>query len=115
MPRGNATILEDELGFDAWAARKRLVRLMGNGKGKHVLDVGTGWGSMAIVLAQRGLAVTSVDNDRDMLASAKDRAAEVGKKVLKRICFKRADALRLPFRSSMFDGVFSFCAPASRT
>lgn len=110
MRRCNATSLKDELGFDAWHARKRLVTLMGNGKGKHVLDVGTGCGSMAIALAQHALAVTSVDKDRETLACAKDQAVKLGKNVLKRIRFEHADATRLPFRSSTFDGVFSFCA-----
>ncbi len=40
----------------------------------HILDIGTGPGFFAIILAQKGHHVTAVDLTRDMLNQAKENA-----------------------------------------
>lgn len=71
----------------------------------HVLDVGTGPGFFAIVLAHMGFQVTAVDSTAAMLDRARINAAEEG--VLERICFARHDAQCLPFPDETFDVVVS--------
>ena len=108
MPAGNASILKEQYGFDAAAAREELIRLAGRFHGKRVLDVGTGCGSLAVVLAQHGFAVTTIDINADSLNCIRERTDHLSRKTVDRIRFVKADALRLPFRSQTFDGVFSF-------
>jgi len=108
MPGNNAQILKDDYGFDTAAAREELVRLAHAALGGQVLDVGTGCGSMAVVLAQHGFGVTTVDFDAQAIECAKLRAQQAGKIVADRIRFVRGDALRLPFEGQSFDAVFSF-------
>lgn len=108
MPKNNAQILKDEYGFDTAAAREELVRLASPAPGGNVLDVGTGCGSMAVVLAQHGFDVTTVDLDTQSIECVRERARQAGKAVADRIHFVRGDALRLPFDGQSFDAVFSF-------
>ena len=69
--------------------------------GRTVLDVGTGTGRAAIVLAKAGAAVTGVDASREMLAVAERRAREEGVTVT----FAPGDAHRLDFPDRSFDTV----------
>lgn len=108
MATGNATLLKNEYGFDVAAAREELLKRAGRVWGPRVLDIGTGYGSMAVVLAQHGFAVTAVDIDEKSLHCARDRVGRNDRELLDHIRFVRADATQLPFRSRTFDGVFSF-------
>jgi SAM-dependent methyltransferase len=69
--------------------------------GKTVLDVGTGTGRAAIVLARRGARVTGVDASAEMLAVGERRAKEAGVDVI----FQRGDAHALEAGAGAFDYV----------
>ncbi len=104
----NMKILKEEYGFDTVAVREQCLQLAGPLPGKNVLDIGTGSGWMAIVLAKAGFRVTTVDIDREALQQAKERARDEGHDVFERIRFEFADATQLPFPDNQFDAVFSF-------
>lgn len=69
--------------------------------GRRVLDVGTGTGRAAIVLAKAGATVTGIDASREMLAVAERRAREAGVPV----SFRHGDAHRLDVPDRSFDAV----------
>lgn len=64
---------------------------LGRLEGRRVLDVGTGAGRAAMVLAEAGAVVTGVDASEEMLAIARARAAEANLD----ITFAAGDAHRL--------------------
>lgn len=101
-------VVRDEYGFDTLLARRQLLASAGSICGKDVLDIGAGCGGMAIVLAENGFRVVSVDIDSSSLRCARRRASKAGARISRRICFKRADAMRLPFPAGAFDAVLSF-------
>jgi demethylmenaquinone methyltransferase/2-methoxy-6-polyprenyl-1,4-benzoquinol methylase len=75
--------------------------------GSHVLDLCTGSGDIAILMARRhpDLRVTAVDASARMLDVARRKAS----KLLGRIDFRAGDALALDFPDATFDGaVISF-------
>jgi len=104
----NMKILKEAYGFDTVAEREACLELALPFAGKTVLDLGTGSGWMAIVLAQADYQVTTVDIDREALQRAKERARDEGNEIFNRIRFEIADARDLPFRNRHFDAVFSF-------
>lgn len=70
---------------------------------RTILDVGTGPGVIAIMLAEGGYDVTAIDFSPDMLAHARENA-------LKRdlsITFKQSDTESLPFADESFDVIVS--------
>jgi ubiquinone/menaquinone biosynthesis C-methylase UbiE len=71
---------------------------------REMLDVGTGTGRAAFILALGGARVTAVDASEEMLAIARQRAAEQ----LLKITFQRGDAHALDFADRSFDVVVSF-------
>jgi SAM-dependent methyltransferase len=104
----NMRVLRDEYGFDTLLARRQLLAHARRICGKDVLDIGAGCGGMAIVLAENGFRVVSVDIDPSSLRYARRRASKAGARTSRRICFMRADAVRLPFPAGAFDAVLSF-------
>ncbi len=82
-----------------------LVTMVGDGKGRDILDVGTGTGRAAFILARAGANVTGVDASEQMLATARERAEQQG---LTTISFQRGDAHALEFGARNFDTVVSF-------
>jgi cyclopropane-fatty-acyl-phospholipid synthase len=56
----------------------RLLDLAGVRDGSRVLEVGTGWGELAVRAAQRGALVRAVTNMTEHAAFARDRAAQAG-------------------------------------
>lgn len=62
-----------------------------------VLDAGCGYAFASIMLSQRGLRVTAVDNDLRRLATAKSLAPETSS-----LHFLKANLYRLPFRTGSF-------------
>lgn len=68
-----------------------------------ILDVGTGPGFFAILLAKAGYDVTAVDYTEAMLSEAKKNAGELAEK----IHFYRMDAQSLDFPDGTFDVVIS--------
>ena len=70
---------------------------------RRILDVGTGTGRAALLLARAGAHVTGVDASDEMLAVARRRAAEHGLVVT----LQRGDAHGLEFPDRSFDAVVS--------
>jgi cyclopropane-fatty-acyl-phospholipid synthase len=61
--------------------RRKIHRILdqaGVGAGSRVLEVGTGWGQLAIEAAQRGAQVTTVSLSREQSALAKERIDRAG-------------------------------------
>jgi ubiquinone/menaquinone biosynthesis C-methylase UbiE len=81
-----------------------LARFAGPMAGRRVLDVGTGTGRAALLMAQAGAIVTGVDPSEEMLAVARARAGDASLP----ITFDVGDAHRLAFDSRAFDLVVSF-------
>ncbi len=82
-----------------------LANMVGRIKDREMLDVGTGTGRAAFILALGGARVTAVDASEEMLAIARQRAAE---QLLTTIKFQRGDAHQLDFADRRFDAVVSF-------
>lgn len=76
-----------------------LLRFLGDVRGQTVLDVGTGTGRAAFLIAGRGAAVTGVDASEEMLAVARERAATQQAPIE----FARGDAHALAFPDRSFD------------
>ena len=68
---------------------------------RTILDVGTGTGRAALLLARDGARVTGVDASEQMLAIARQRAADTGRAAT----FVRRDAHDLQFGGREFDTV----------
>ena len=73
------------------------------GKDLKILDVGTGPGFFAILLAKEGYEVTAVDYTEAMLRQARENAGALAE----RICFRQMDAQHLDFPDGTFDVVIS--------
>ena len=67
----------------------------------RILDIGTGPGFYAIILAERGYRVTAVDYAENMLAEAIRNAGDLAE----RIDFRQMDAHRLDFPDGSFDAI----------
>ena len=67
----------------------------------RVLDVGTGPGFFAILLAELGYQVTAVDYTASMLDEARRNAGALAS----RICFRQMNAEELSFEAASFDVV----------
>jgi len=78
---------------------KVLTDFVGELAGASILDVGTGTGRAALLLARGGGRVTGVDASEQMLAVARQRATEHHQD----IAFEQADAHALPFPDRAFD------------
>jgi 2-polyprenyl-3-methyl-5-hydroxy-6-metoxy-1,4-benzoquinol methylase len=80
-----------------------LANFVGRIKDRVILDVGTGTGRAALMLARGGARVTGVDASLEMLAVAQHRAAEESLPVR----FLPGDVHRLEFDDRAFDVVIS--------
>ncbi|NOX36609.1 MAG: class I SAM-dependent methyltransferase [Calditrichaeota bacterium] len=79
-----------------------LFRMIGEVKGKAILDVGCGTGNHLIALYRRGAGLcVGIDRSRDMLEVFRQKLSSNGP------CIVRADAAHLPFREKIFDLCFS--------
>lgn len=76
-----------------------IANLVGTIRDRVVLDVGTGTGRVALLLARGGAKVTAVDPSSQMLAVARSRAAQEGVAVQ----FLTGDAHALDFPDRSFD------------
>jgi len=79
------------------------MRFSGPVAGRTVLDVGTGTGRIALLLASEGAVVTGIDASDEMLKVARERAAAAHAQVE----FRRGDAHTLEFPDRSFDLVVS--------
>ncbi|MGE5246406.1 MAG: class I SAM-dependent methyltransferase [Betaproteobacteria bacterium] len=80
-----------------------LLEFVGAVRGRRVLDVGTGTGRAALLLAREGGEVTGIDASAEMLAVARARAA--AEQVA--VAFDVGDAHALPFADRAFDAAVS--------
>jgi ubiquinone/menaquinone biosynthesis C-methylase UbiE len=88
---------------------ERELRLLGDVRGKRLLELGCGTGSVSIALAQQGAVVIGVDSDHDRLEQARNRddAADV------RVDWHEGDLADLAFlRADSVDAVVSVHALA---
>ena len=87
----------------ATAQARVLLDAVAPATGRRVLDVGTGTGRAALLLAKAGAAVTGVDPSEQMLAVARGRSGEHQLP----ITFEQGDAHALDFGDRTFDTVVS--------
>lgn len=90
----NAAIITEQPAF---------LRLVGNVKGKKLLDVGCGTGRYSILFAKKNAVVDCVDISKKMLDIAKQKAM----KNKLDIRFKQGNLLDLPYKNNKFDIVIS--------
>jgi len=83
-----------------------LVKKLNLPRNSKVLDVGTGWGHMAIILALHGFKVITGEPKGTYWADWKSSAKKVG--VEDMITFKPFNAENLPFEDAFFDAVFLY-------
>ena len=79
--------------------RRLILDLIGDVRGKTVLDVGCGDGDLAIELSKRGARVSGIDISGSMIEAARARAAEEETD----IDFRVAAAQQIPFPEEQFD------------
>ncbi|MFX1575342.1 MAG: class I SAM-dependent methyltransferase [Promethearchaeota archaeon] len=75
-------------------------------KSSKILDVGTGWGFMAITLAVHGYEVITGEPENANWADWKSRAEKAN--VKEKITFKPFYAENLPFENDSFDAIFLY-------
>jgi ubiquinone/menaquinone biosynthesis C-methylase UbiE len=73
--------------------------------GKRVLDIGSGIGGPALMMARAGAAVTGIDLEAPLVARAEAYAAEAG--LSDRVSFRCVEPGPLPFGDAAFDIVYS--------
>ncbi len=78
-----------------------LANMIGRIHERTILDVGTGTGRAALMLARGGARVTAIDASEEMLEVARQRAAEQ----MVKVHFLRGDAHNLDFKDRSFDVV----------
>lgn len=75
-------------------------------KSAKILDIGTGRGTMAILLALKGYHVITGEPEGDDWANWRTSAKKIGVEDL--ITFKYLNAEELPFPNEEFDAIFSY-------
>jgi SAM-dependent methyltransferase len=93
----------DYLDHETWI--RPAFAMLGDVRGKRVLDYGCGHGMASVVLARRGALVTGFDLSAGYVEEARRRAA--ANEVV--AYFRQADAEDLPFADQSFDAVWG-CA-----
>ena len=81
--------------------RRLILALLGDVRGRTVLDVGCGDGDLAVELWRRGAIVTGIDASREMVEAARTRATQDGAD----ISFLVGEAASIPFDPERFDVV----------
>ncbi|MBX7514575.1 class I SAM-dependent methyltransferase [Qipengyuania sp. GH38] len=96
----------ETLGEAQEAKLAHIVSKLALADGQSVLDIGCGWGGMAIYLARHfDVKVHGITLSREQLELAKERAAQAG--VADRITFELVDYRELANRGSRYDRIIS--------
>lgn len=95
----SSTFDEDHATEDTELWRSELQRLCNARKGLKVLDIGTGTGFLAIMLAELGHDVTGIDISEEMMELGKGHAREKGVYVE----FVKGEGESMPFEDDTFD------------
>jgi len=104
-----ALLLGDSYHPGGLALTRRLAGALGLAPGDRVLDVASGRGTTALVLAREyGLQVRGVDLSAANVALAEGAAWAAG--LADRVSFLRGDAEQLPHPDGLFDAVMCECA-----
>lgn len=74
--------LTDDVDYAAWSTYLLAAITRHGGRADAVLDLACGSGSLSLELAARGCDVIGVDGSADMLAIAREKAAEAGEDIL---------------------------------
>ena len=74
---------------------------------QRILDLGTGTGFFAFLLAQQGYSVTGIDLTEDMIAVAKEQALELQDSLRGSVDFHCMDAMQLDFPDQSFDVILA--------
>lgn len=103
---GYSAVNQEELAGDQKSVWRGVIsgKIVAHFPGKRpdeicVLDVGTGPGFFAIILAELGYQVTAVDYTASMLDAARRNAGALAS----RICFRQMNAEKLRFTAASFD------------
>jgi ubiquinone/menaquinone biosynthesis C-methylase UbiE len=92
----------DEFHTGGLRATRDLARLAGIGPGAHVLDIGSGIGGPARILASEfGCRVTGIDLTHEFVRSAAVLTERCG--LADRVTFQEGNALNMPFADQTFD------------
>lgn len=101
------------MAWGLWRIPESELRLLGDPRGRDVLEIGCGAARWSIALARRGARVVGLDLSSAQLA----RAALLSQESGERLRLVRGDAEQLPFPASIFDlafcdwGAMTFCDP----
>ncbi|HOT08012.1 MAG: hypothetical protein A4E45_02104 [Methanosaeta sp. PtaB.Bin039] len=96
--RSILSTMQSQKARNAW--QELFTEVLGE-KDLSILDVGTGPGVIALLLAELGHNVTGMDYSYEMLSNAKKNALAYGLPVE----FRQGDAENLPFQDGLFDAV----------
>ncbi|ATW27602.1 class I SAM-dependent methyltransferase [Candidatus Formimonas warabiya] len=99
----SASIRKEISSFRREAWKSLLEEMGGEGNGKKALDVGTGPGFFAILLADLGYEVTALDAAENMLEEARENIKHAGF----RATFFKGDAQKVPYPENTFDLIVS--------
>ncbi len=90
--------------YGPWAPTENELRLLGDVRGKRILEVGCGGGQCSIAFAKQGATVAGIDLSDEQIAFARRLAAQEGVSV----AFHQGRAEELtPFQDQAWDVVFS--------
>jgi ubiquinone/menaquinone biosynthesis C-methylase UbiE len=104
-----ALILGDSYHPGGLELTRRLAQTLGLHPGERVLDIASGPGTTALLLASEfGVSVDGLDLGADTIAAAKARAADRG--LADQVRFYVADGERLPIANASVDAVICECA-----
>lgn len=78
-----------------------MLEMLGDVRGRRILDLGCGDGAFSIELWQRGAKVVGIDTSASMIVAARSAAAKCGAD----ISFCLASAADIPFEARQFDRV----------
>jgi len=100
-------IAVDDIHYGPLCAGERELRLLGDLRGKKILDLGCGGGQNAIAMAQRGAAVSGIDFSASQIEIAKAAAVEYGFDISFR-CGDIVDTSEI--KPASYDMIISACA-----